>query len=443
MQVAILLMAGDGRRFQSETPKQFHLLSGKPVYLYALEALKTSAAFDLIILCVPKNRLEELRLEHQNDPQIKVVSGGKTRQESSYRALLSAPAATRWVLIHDGVRPFLNQEIIAENLKLVKKHRAVDTCLPTFDTIVYSPDQKKIARIPNRQTLLRGQTPQTFEYKLLLKAHQLAQKQPQKNNASDDCQLVLAMGKKIFIAKGAEENLKITTPLDLFLAEQIFRLKTCPLLTPPKTSLAGKKYLVIGASGGIGSQLCLLLKKAGAAVFPISRSSAFSADLRKKNSLRTTLDRLFKLYGASDGLINLAGFLKTGPLKQLSLQEIEDQIQINLNGLVLACRWAKIKPGGQIVNVASSAYAKGRSGLAVYSASKAAVVNFTQALAEEEPALKINVLVPPRTDTLLRRTNFPNEDLRKLLSPKAVARAIVALLKSSVTGSIIEIKKSG
>ena len=466
MTTAILLMAGEGSRFQSEKPKQFHHLSGKPIYLYALETLKESKLFDLIILVCPKSHLKKLTAWHkielkENSSSLKIIAGGKTRQESTYQGLLAAPKNTNLVLIHDAVRPFVSKTILEENLKLAKKHKAVDTCIPSFDTIVHSPSGSNIKNIPLRKEFLRGQTPQTFSYPLILKAHRQSLDQscnPHKQtkvktqkkgvfDASDDCQLVLQMGEKVVIAKGDENNIKITSQLDLFLAEQILRLRTLPSSSLTSSafsinSLQGKKYIVVGASGGIGTELLKSLKKHGAEIFPVSRTSTFFADLTNPQSLKKALTQIFQKSGPADGLINLAGFLKVAALKELTTEEIEKMLQVNLTGLILACKYTSLKKGGHIINIASSSYAKGRAFSPIYSAAKAAVVNFTQALAEENKNLKVNALVPSRTNTAMRHKNFPQEKTSDLLSPAKVAEAIVALLQESrTTGSIIEVKK--
>ncbi len=462
MQVAILLMAGKSRRFQSETPKQFHLLSGKMLYQYALQTAVKSNLFDLIILVCPKNQIATVKnhnltknflinTKKTNKSLIKLIIGGKTRQESVFKALLACPKKTSLVLIHDAVRPFVSRKILKENIALAKKHQAVDTCLKSFDTIVHSKDLKKITKIPLRKEYLRGQTPQTFAYPLILKAH-LHARQKNYYNASDDCQLVLKLKKPVHIATGDEHNLKITTQLDLFLAEQILRTKTekqSDILSNQKPKnqkikqLKNKKYIIVGASGGIGSVLCQLLKRQKAQVLAISRTSIFAADITKPKTLKTIFQKIHQKYGPVDGLINTAGFLKTGFLKELDDKTIEKTIHTNLTGLIHICKYVKIKKHGHIINIASSSYAKGRAFYPVYSAAKAAVVNFTQAIAEEMPSLKINALVPSRTDTALRRKNFTDENPKLLLSPQKVAETIYQILAyGKTTGTIIELKKN-
>ncbi|NGX26838.1 MAG: 2-C-methyl-D-erythritol 4-phosphate cytidylyltransferase 1 [Chlamydiae bacterium] len=213
----ILLMAGQGERFGEPLPKQFHLLQGKKVYLWALEQFITSELFEEIILVTSADQVEEV--QNEVGPGFQVISGGKTRQESSYRGLIACGPTTEIVVIHDGVRPFVSKRILEENIKGARAYGAVDTCIPSADTLVYAPDKKKIVSIPTRSEYLRGQTPQSFSYPLILESHE----NTKTTQATDDCQLVLEMGKEIYIVKGEEKNLKITTPFDLLLAETLFQ----------------------------------------------------------------------------------------------------------------------------------------------------------------------------------------------------------------------------
>lgn len=207
---AILLMGGRGERFQSDIPKQFHSLGGKKIYEHTLDVLKNTELFDEIVLVCPSDWPVEPG---------QVVCGGKTRQESSYLGLNGFQKKIDIVLIHDAVRPFLTETICKENIELAIEFGAADTCIPSADTLVYAPNGV-IESIPNRAHFLRGQTPQTFQMDLILKAHKTALEDGIEN-ASDDCQLVLRLGMDVAVAKGSERNMKITSELDLALAENI------------------------------------------------------------------------------------------------------------------------------------------------------------------------------------------------------------------------------
>ena len=441
MITAILLMAGTGRRFGSSLPKQFHRLSGKKIYLHTLQRFIDSALFDEILLVVHSECVNEVREEVQ--ASARVIAGGDTRQESSYLGILACKEDSI-VCIHDAVRPFVTIEMLKENIAYAKEYGAVNTCIPSTDTLVFAPNKHDvIASIPVRSDYLRGQTPQTFQRDLILRAHKEAL-QKGITNASDDCLLALNLGYPVHIATGCESNIKITTELDLCLADQILRLNKSSLPETQKT-LLGRRYIVTGATGGIGVAIRDALEREGAECISLSRSSnPFNADLTSSDAVQRAFHAIFETYGLTDGLINSIGYLKFSPLSCLCDEEIEAQLSINLKALIFCCKYARIKEDAHIINIASSSYARGRRDFTVYASSKAAVVNFTQGLAEERPTLCINALVPARAHTAMRLANFPREEREILLDPSTIAQEIIALLKQShITGSVIEVRTNG
>lgn len=425
-------MAGTGVRFGSQTPKQFHRLAGKKVYLHTLGIFIKSKLFDEVVLMCPPDWIEKVKEEV--GASATVVEGGSTRQESSYLGLLACGVETEIVVIHDAVRPFVSEEILKENVDQAMKWGAVDTCIPSTDTLVHSFDRHKIDAIPNRTEFLRGQTPQSFHYDLIVKAH----RESSVSNQSDDCSLVLNMGHPIHVVAGSEENIKITSELDLILAEQILRLRSRTGYEENGNSLKGKKYVVTGGSGGIGKAVCKLLEEEGAIPVSVSRSSPFAADLTCFDEARAIFDRI----GPVDGLINSVGFLKIKRFDLLDKEEIDRLIAANLTSILYSCKCALLNNGSHIVNIASSSYVRGKENYALYASAKAAVVNFTQGLAEERPDLIVNAVVPQRTNTAMRVKNFPGEDANALLDPIDVAKEIVKVLKQrTMTGTVVEVKK--
>ncbi len=207
---AVLLMGGDGLRFGGTTSKLFLKLGDKFIYEHALDTLITSELFDEIVVVSSKKILV-------NNSLITLVTpGGSTRQESSYKGLLGMRSNPDFVIIHDGARPFLSIEILERNIDAVVKHNAVNTCIPSHDTINYI-DGNKVCSIPDRSRCVRGQTPQSFSYELILQCH----KNTTITNASDDCSLIMAVNHPIYIVDGNEKNVKITTPIDFIIANQL------------------------------------------------------------------------------------------------------------------------------------------------------------------------------------------------------------------------------
>jgi ribitol-5-phosphate 2-dehydrogenase (NADP+) / D-ribitol-5-phosphate cytidylyltransferase len=445
--IAILLMGGVGTRFSPTLPKQLHKMGGKPIFLHTVERFLEFPQFQKIILPVPAEWIEEVKKNLLIIPErekVQVITGGETRQRSSYLSLLACDEDTDYVVIHDAVRPFVSREIVQKNLDEVLQHQAVDTCIPSTDTLVHSLDGQWIEKIPSRKELLRGQTPQSFSFPLIMKAHQKAL-QDHVQNSTDDCSLVQRMGHFVKIVLGDEKNIKITTELDLFLAEQLLHRSFEEGIQESLSCLAGKTFVVTGGTGGIGQALCQELSRQGAKVIPLSKTTKlFQADLAQPAEVESAFSSIYSEYGAIDGLINSIGSFIVKDFSLLSPEEIMETIRSNLLGPLYCCKYAKLKEKGHIVNISSSSYSRGRKDYPVYSAAKAAVVNFTQGLAESRPDLLVNVIVPQRTNTSLRRANFPEEDVQHLLEPEEVAEKIAKLLKSSsITGTIVEVRKKG
>lgn len=438
---AVMLMGGVGRRFGSDTPKQFHRLAGKPVFIHTLETFLSTHIFDEIVLSCHPDWMDHV---HQSLPLSKcpvhIVKAGSTRQESSYRGLLGFTIPPDIVSIHDAVRPFVSQETIIQNVKMAIEIGAADTCIPSGDTLVYAPDRKTIQTIPFRADYMRGQTPQTFSYSLIMKAH----RQAVRHDRSDDCQLVLDLGHPVGIANGDEHNIKITSALDLFLAEQLIRHRFSERKMEPVESLVGKRYVIVGGTGGIGKEIGSQVSAWGGEVVVLARKTEpVSLDLRDGESIERAFAQIAERFGPLDGLINCAGHLRLASLERLEMAEIHQALDVNLKGLILCCKLASLKEGAHVINIASSSFSRGRPETTIYSSAKAGVVNFTQGWAEERPDLHVHAVIPQRTNTPMRRLNFPHEDASTLLDPKDVAHAVVDLLmQNDLTGLLIEVRKN-
>lgn len=439
---AILLISGDGERFKDPLPKQFHRLSGKPIYQYALDTLLANPNLKQVHLVCHPGWIEYAKKECQGyDPsRVCFCVGGKSRRESVYKGLLSIGSHCDYVLIHDGVRPFISSSLIEKHLKCVVEHKAVNTCIPCVDTINRTKDKAFVEDIPYRDEMLRGQTPQTFAYSVVKRAHEQIAEQ-----THDDCRLVLKSSHPVYIVDGEETNIKITTHLDLFHAEQILRTHALFIDThESENSLHGKIFAITGGGGGIGRSITERILERGGMPISIGRQACdIDVDITKPGALKQAFMQLGKECGKIDGLINCAGLLKVTPLETLTDEEIEHLVTVNLTAMIYSCKYAPLTDVGHIINMSSSSYARGRKLYGVYSSTKAAVVNFTQALADERPHQKINVVVPSRTLTAMRTKNFPKENPSQLLDPKAVAQVVVDLLqRDDVSGNIVEVRKN-
>ena len=223
----IILGGGGGMRMNSSVPKQFLYIGGKPIIVYTIEAFQRCSVIDEVIVVMHKNwikKTQRLVSEYHLSKVSNIIPGGNTRMDSSYKGLLYLKeSGTEIIVIHDAVRPFVTQRIIKESVVTARRYGAVDVAVKTTDTIVNAKN-RFIQGMPDRRYLFNGQTPQTFKYDLILKAHKFARK----NNPSmvtDDARLVLNMKKKVRIVNGDYENIKLTTKADIELAETIIKRK--------------------------------------------------------------------------------------------------------------------------------------------------------------------------------------------------------------------------
>jgi len=219
--VAIILAGGTGERMNGTTPKQFLELGGRPVIVRTLEQFERNALISRIVVVCHKDHVKELDgLVKQNGIKkvCTIVRGGKTRQESSYIGVRSCPPDTELVLIHDAVRPFVDERIIKDTLSAAGKSGAAGPVIDAADTIIIKRGDF-IEGIPDREDVKRMQTPQGFRYGTILKAHQWALKNGIKDS-TDDCGLVLGTGAPVKAVNGSAGNIKITDRADMFLAER-------------------------------------------------------------------------------------------------------------------------------------------------------------------------------------------------------------------------------
>ena len=190
---AIILAGGVGERFGTEVPKQFVKLSGKPIIGHTLDIFEGNPSIDHVVVVVNRRYLEQTRSlvsEYGLQKVRAVVPGGATRQASSFEGLKACPEGTTHVLIHDAVRPFVDDDIIDRCVSSFQEHQAVDVCLESTDTIVEIDGNQDISGIPLRSTLRRGQTPQGFQLSIIIKAHQLALEEGF-TDSTDDCNLLV------------------------------------------------------------------------------------------------------------------------------------------------------------------------------------------------------------------------------------------------------------
>lgn len=222
---AIVLAAGQGKRMQSHVQKQFLLLNGRPLITYALEAFENSPVDQIILVAGPdeiRYCQEEIAEKYGFSKVTKVIAGGRERYHSVYEGLKAAEGA-EYVLIHDGARPLLDQEMISRSLEGAKDYGACVVGMPVKDTIKTSGADGFVESTPDRSALWQVQTPQAFYYPWILEAYKkLFSREEYQQGVTDDGMVLESMtAHKVKLIEGSYFNIKVTTPEDMAVAEAL------------------------------------------------------------------------------------------------------------------------------------------------------------------------------------------------------------------------------
>lgn len=460
---AVVLAGGTGQRIGLSIPKQLIKIAGKPVIQHTLEAFENAEEIDDILILMAAGHIDEVKdiVEKAGFTKVTaVVPGGATRSESTKIAVshLEARADSspdHRLIFHDAVRPLISQRVIAETVAALDRYDAVDVAIPSSDTVIvtrtHGEDGEFITDVPDRGRLRRGQTPQAFKLATIRAAYDAADKDPN-FQATDDCSVVLKYlpSVPIHVVAGDEWNLKVTQPVDLYIADKLFQLATTVVPSPSEAEsyrahLTGKTLVVFGGSYGIGGDLGELAESYGADVYRFARSTT-GTHVENPDDIMRALEKAYDETGRIDFVVNTAGVLQTGPLVETSADEIDRTFKVNYLAPVQIARASfpyLVKTRGQLLFYTSSSYTRGRANYSLYSSTKAAMVNLTQALSDEwsGDGVRVNCVNPERTATPMRTKAFGQEDPETLLTSEAVARTSLDVLLSALNGAVIDVRR--
>ncbi|MCI9217463.1 2-C-methyl-D-erythritol 4-phosphate cytidylyltransferase [Lachnospiraceae bacterium 42-17] len=226
---AIVLSAGQGKRMETSTQKQYLELEGKPIIYYSLKVFEDSQIIDDIVLVVGEGQkeyvCEEILNKYGFSKVRAVVYGGKERYDSVWQGILALTAQQGYVFIHDGARPFVDEDILNRAYDTVIRHGACAAGMPSKDTIKLVDDESFTVKTPKRKYMWVVQTPQVFESSLITDAYSKLMREDSAN-VTDDAMVVEQMMKvPVKLFEGSYENIKITTPEDLEVASALLKRK--------------------------------------------------------------------------------------------------------------------------------------------------------------------------------------------------------------------------
>lgn len=449
--IAIVLAGGVGSRLGLSTPKQFFKVAGKMVIEHTLDTFERNPHIDEIVVVsnpVYVSDVENIVLRNGWKKVKKILKGGKERYDSSLSAIHAYEGGEEVNLVfHDAVRPLVSQRIIDDVCEALKTYEAIDVTVPAVDTIIEA-EGDHIASIPDRSRLQRGQTPQAFRLSVISEAYKRAFKDPD-FKVTDDCGVVVKYMPEVpvHLVEGEESNMKLTYKEDTFLLDKLFQLRGSQAPeTLDRTKLQGRVAVVFGGSYGIGKDVVDELRQAGTRVHSFSRSLT-KTDVGNRKDVARALKGVYDKEGQIDYVINTAGVLNKEPLCAMDYGIIQAAVQTNYMGTVNvaieAYNYLK-ETQGQLIFFTSSSYTRGRAFYSIYSSTKAAIVNFVQAVAQEweSVGIRVNCINPERTKTSMRVKNFGIEPDDTLLRSEVVADATVRCLLADYTGQVIDVKRS-
>ena len=452
--VAVILAGGVGTRVGLDIPKQLIKVAGHTILEHTLATFDAHPMVDEIVVMMAQGHLDAVHTIVRDGGYTKVrqvLEGAETRNGTTLRALDAIGDDDTLVLFHDAVRPLLSAHIISDCFEALATHDAVDVAIPSADTIIEVDEDNLIRNIPPRANLRRGQTPQAFKAGTIRRAYAVAADDPD-FQATDDCTVVLRYTPEvpIWVVAGEERNMKVTEPIDVYLADKLFQLTTNNL--PPerteeeyREALAGRTMVVFGGSYGIGADIADFARRHGADVHTFSRSTT-NTHVERRTDLRAAIATVLEKTDRIDFVVNSAAVLPRGQLVETSEETVYAATEINYLAPVMIAQEFHdhlAASRGSLLNFTSSSYTRGRAGYSLYSSAKAAVVNLTQALADEwsEAGIRVNCINPERTGTPMRTKAFGEEPPGTLLESVEVARRSIDVLLSDHTGLIVDIRR--
>eukprot|EP00038_Savillea_parva_P001570 m.105358 g.105358 ORF g.105358 m.105358 type:complete len:475 (-) comp10549_c1_seq3:6455-7879(-) len=450
MKVTVVLpAAGTGLRAGTPTPKQFWPVDSNPLLFYTLSTLESAECIHRVVCPTAADHVERLQDKAASQwgfTKVTFVSGGATRHRSIAGGLASVADDTDVVIVHDAVRPFVDETTLAAVATAAAEHGAAGTILPLVSTVIRVDADGFLEESLDRSLYRGSQTPQAFRTAVIKTAYSAASSH-ELDHGTECLALALKYGRcRVKLIDGQADRLwKVTYQHDLFAAEQLLKKEMRQVA------------LVTGGTRGIGYETVVSLANRGFKVAVLARTRddvtrvaqevgglALVADVSDAEQVRAAYASVIETYGRVDVVVNNAGQGIPSSIETMTDAQWRQTVDCNLSGTFYCCREAmralrRGGRGGVIVNVGSSAArGTGRVEQGAYASTKAGIHNLTETLAMEGQRDRILAycVAPIRTATDLRAALAPHDasevgeggDMDMCLRPSDVAAAIVSVV---------------
>lgn len=443
---AAILSGGTGSRFQSELPKQFVKLAGKTIIEHTISAFDENPDIDEIIIVSSedfRHLIDEIISGHDYFKTIRIISGGDSRMASCLEAVKILPNDNDVLIIHDGVRPLVSQKTISDCVIAAKKHNASGVVAPCTDAIFETIDEQFISEIFERNKLRLGTSPQAFKLGLIRAGLKIAE-QNQHTHFLDYCGMIKEYNlADIAIVSGNTDNIKITYPEDLFIAETLLLMSSTDAFSVDLNDLKDKNIVLFGGARGVGESIIKQSKQYGANVFSFSRAKGF--DIADPQSVKTAFEQVADQAGTIDYIICTTAISKTGKLTDRSIESLKKEVEVNYFGTIHAIKYGTpylVKTKGALALFASNSFVKGLALHASHSSINAAIVNLIQAESEELSSdnVRINAINPGRRELQSQIENYGDDEVEETkVSVRKIAEETLRVLLSTHTGQVINV----
>lgn len=234
MNIGLIFAGGSGTRMNTKSkPKQFLEMNGKPIIIHTIEYFESCQEIDkIVVVCISDwiDKFSKMLNKYNINKVAKVVPGGETGQLSIYNGLVAAKEVagaeydSSIILIHDGVRPLISEQLILDNIKMVKEKGTAITVTPATETIIQVNDNREVSNVVDRNSCYTAKAPQSFYLKDILSVHEKALAEGH-NNMIDSATMMRAYGYVLNTVEGPVENIKITNPTDFYIFRSIYEAR--------------------------------------------------------------------------------------------------------------------------------------------------------------------------------------------------------------------------